>query len=79
MGPLADGDGVDGRVEEDAPAGGHEADGGEAGEQVAAGFEDGDGDDGLGGVFCLDEDEEGEEEGGEDERRVDDFGGGHGE
>ena len=44
-GPVPNCDGVDGRVEEDGPAGGHEAQGGEAGAEIPARFEDGEGED----------------------------------
>lgn len=74
-GPVAHGEGVDGGVEEDSPARGHETQLREAGEQHAAGAQDGDGDDGVAGDVELVGDEEGEEEGGDEDRDVLDFGG----
>lgn len=47
--PEAHGESVDRRIEEDSPAGHHEAEGGEAGEGCAPRFEEGDGDDGIAG------------------------------
>lgn len=75
-GEGAGGDAVDGRVEEDGPAGGHEAYGGEAREEVAFVGEDGDRDDGVGGPVGFDEGEEGEAEEGEDYGGGGDVGGG---
>ena len=62
-----DGEHEDGVVEKNGPAGGHEADLSEAGEQGAARREDAQGDDGFGGDAEL-EDDEGDErdEGGEE-------------
>jgi hypothetical protein len=78
-GPVAHGEGVDGGVEEDAPAHGHEAQLRDAGEQHAARAQDGDGDDGIARYVELVEDEEGEEEGRDEDGGVLYFGGGEAE
>ena len=56
--PGADAERIHGRVEEDGPAGGHDAEGCEAGAEVGAGVEDRDGEDRVVREVGLDEEED---------------------